>query len=187
MRLDKCLYFCRAKVTALGSLDTGEEDQQFLGAIIIPWTDAVISDDVFAEEEVRGVLTSEGELLWLWGDSEVEVIEPPRCAGDPDELIGLAQPIGGGLRADSPDGWHPFIWRSPRLFNCVVGLTDADTSVEFILAALTFAPDVDDLRPQLLAALKARYAALKRQAHAGTPAKYSWRRKLDGRNSYLMP
>ena len=72
MRLDKCLYFCRAKVTALGSLDTGEEDQQFLGAIIIPWTDAVISDDVFAEEEVRGVLTSEGELLWLWGDSEVE-------------------------------------------------------------------------------------------------------------------
>jgi hypothetical protein len=175
-------------VTTLGSLDTSEEDQELLGAMIIPWTQMEDSDDIFAEAEIRGVVTPSNELWWLSGDAKVEIIEPPRYAGDPEDLIPLAQPmpsprgvkLQGGVHMEIPDDWHPLIWQCVELHSSICGWSDIENAVEFILVALAVAPDTGDLRPMLLAGLKARYARLKREKKAFPPARYPWRRNKTG-------
>jgi hypothetical protein len=69
MRVAETPVFCRARVTALGSLDGSDNDAKLLGATVIPWTDLRQSDNVFAEVDIRGVLDSTAELHWLSGDA----------------------------------------------------------------------------------------------------------------------
>lgn len=137
-----------------------------MGSMVIPWTSLEPSDDVFADVENRGVLTSGAELYWMAGDTEVDMVELPHYAGKPEDFIPHARPIaspaGSSAHVDTGEGWPPLIWRSETLHRAVRGLSDHDVSVEVILCALTVAPDDGDLRPMLLASLKARYAALMR-------------------------
>lgn len=196
IRLDECPYFCRVKVTALGSLDTEEEDRALLGETIIPWTGMEESDDIFAEVEVRGVVTPTNGLWGLSGDAEVEVIDPPRYAGQPEDLVPQAQRIPspegvkgkklGGMRVETPEGWHPLIWKCDRLHSAIRGWSDPESSVESILVALAVAPDIDDLRPTLLAGLKARYARVKRLPEVYPPARYPWRRNKTGPDTSML-
>lgn len=179
MRLDKTPKFSRVRVTAVGSLSTSEKDSNLLGAVVIPWTHVDSSDDVFAEEEVRGVLTSGSELHWMAGDTEVEMIEPPHYAGMPEDLVLQARPIASpaGSKAYSGtfEGWPTLIWNSHTLYDAIKGYNDYETAVEIILCALSVAPDDGDLGPMLLAGLKARYAALARRPDTYPPAEYPWR------------
>jgi hypothetical protein len=195
VRLDQTPVFCVARVTALGSLDTSDQDAEMLGATIVPWTDLRHSNDVFAEVDVRGVLVPPAtEFRWLSGDAEVEITQPPRYAGLPEQLVAQARPVqspagvnGGtmpGLTFDTPEGWHPLIWDSNTLFSAIRGWTDPEISVQIILCALAVAPDDGDLRSMLLAGLKARYARVTRQPNVYPPVRYPWHRKsepdLDG-------
>lgn len=185
MRLDDTPVFCQARVTALGSLDTKPDDALMLGAEIVPWTQLQISDVVFAQVEIRGVLLSTtAEIHWLSGDAEIEMLEEPRYADRPENLISLARPVqtpagfakdtGRGFTMDTPDGWPPLIWASSTLYSAVRGWTDPEGSVEIILCALTVAPDIGDLRPMLLAGLKARYAKVALSPDVYPPARYPW-------------
>ena len=172
--------FCRVGVTALGSLDSSEKDAKLLGATVIPWTDLRQSDDVFAEVDVRGVLDLTAEPHWLSGDAEVEIIEQPRYADLPENLVPQARPMttppgvnGGvvpGLIFDAAEGWPPLIWASETLFSAVRGWTDPQISVQIILCALTVAPEHGDLRPTLLAGFKARYARVTREPNVFPPS-----------------
>jgi hypothetical protein len=188
MRVDETPIFSVARVTALGSLDTRARDAELLGATIVPWTDLRKSNDVFAEVDVRGVLISPTtELRWLSGDAEVEIVQRPRYAGLPEELVPEAGPMqspagvnGGvlpGLTFDTGEGWHPLIWDSNTLYSAIRGWSDPEISVQIILCALAVAPDDDDLRPMLLAGLKARYARVTREPSVYPPARYPWRRQ----------
>jgi hypothetical protein len=93
------------------------------------------------------------------GDTEVEMIELPHYAGMPEDLIPQARPMASpkGL-----DGWPPLIQQSYPLRRVVGQLDDEDDAVEAVLCALSVAPDVGDLRPMLLALLKANYAKVVR-------------------------
>lgn len=183
-RIDKCPYFCRVKVVALGSLDTHESDQELLGEDVVTWTGLEDSQDIFAEEQILGVVTTDGQLRWLSGDAMVEVIEPPRYAGQPEDLIPLAGSVAApeGSKGKSGvvtrEGWHPIIWHHHALQSCLQGWTDPELSVELILLALTHAPD--DVRPTLLAGLRARYARIKRNPDTYPPGRYPWLPKFNG-------
>lgn len=185
-RLDETPAFCRARVTALGSLDTTAVDEALLGAVITPWTDLRQSSDIFAEVYVRGVLIADSQIHWLSGDARVQIIEPPRYADLPEDLISKAPPMktpsgvsGGtmpGLSFDTPEGWPPLIWDSNTLFSAVRGWSDPQNSVEIILCALAVAPHDGDVQPTLLAGLKARYARVTQDPRTYPPARYPWRR-----------
>jgi hypothetical protein len=162
LRLDETPIFSRVRVTAVGSLSTSERDSNLLGAGVIPWTGLESSDDVFAEVDVRGVLTSRSELHWMAGDTEVEMIELPHYAGMPEDLVLQARPIAS---PSGSDGWPPLIRNSYPLRFAVNGWDDYDTAVEVILCALSVAPDVGDLCPMLLASLKAHYARVVRYSY----------------------
>jgi hypothetical protein len=187
LRMDETPVFSRVRVASLGSLDTGPEDAELLGATVITWTQLEDSGDVFAEVEVRGIITPKNELHWLSGDAEVEVIEWPRYADQPENLIPQARPrrtpsgVNGveldGMTVDTPDGWPPLVWKSVNLHSSIRGWNDPEHSVEMILCALAVAPDVGDLRPTLLAGLKARYARLARDARTYPPERYPWCRQ----------
>jgi hypothetical protein len=113
LRLDETPVFSRVRVTAVGSLGTSEKDSNLLGAAVIPWTSLEPSDDVFAEVDVRGVLTSGSELHWMAGDTEVEVIELPWYAGVPEDLVvqarPMASPAGSKAYSGTAAGWPPLI------------------------------------------------------------------------------
>ncbi|PRC49430.1 hypothetical protein C6A85_74750, partial [Mycobacterium sp. ITM-2017-0098] len=91
------------------------------------------------------------------------MIELPHYAGIPEDLIEQARPVtspsGSRGYSDSPDGWPPLIWASETLHRAFK-YTDYDTAVEIFLCALSVAPD--DLRPMLLAGLKANHARVLR-------------------------
>jgi hypothetical protein len=176
MRVDETPVFCRVKVAALGSFDGSGNVAKLLGATVIPWTDLRQSDDVFAEVDVRGVLDSTAELHWLPGDAEIEIIERPRYADLPERLVRQAPT---GLRIDLDIECPPLLWESNTLHSAVVGWKDPQISVEIILCALTVAPDHGDLRPTLLAGLKARYARVTREPNVFPPARYPWRQQLE--------
>jgi Protein of unknown function (DUF2510) len=189
-RLDKTPVFSVARVTALGSLDTSTKDPGLLGATIVPWTELRQSNDVFAEVDIRGVLTPPTtELRWLSGDAEIEIVQRPRYAGLPENLVAVATPMqspagvnGGampGLSYDTAVGWHPLIWESNTLFSAIRGWSDPEISVQIILCALAVAPDDGDLRPMLLAGLKARYARVTREPNVFPPAQYPWQSEAD--------
>lgn len=182
MRMDEAPVFARVRVIKLGILDTSEDDLRLLGSTVITWTDMEKSDDMFAEVEVRGVLTPEletewivGEISWLGGDCVVEIVDPPRYAGQPEDLIPLAEPISGPANTGSPDGWPPLLWKSMPLYQALVPLQDSIQCVRTILCALTVAPDTFDVRPWLLAGLKARHAQMVRDSDLYSSREYDWR------------
>jgi hypothetical protein len=117
--MDEAPVFSRVRVASPGSLDTGPEDAELLGATVTTWTQLEGSGDVFAEVEVRGIITPKNELHWLSGDAEVEVIEWPRYADQPENLIPQARPmrtpsgVNGveldGMTVDTPHGWPPLV------------------------------------------------------------------------------
>jgi hypothetical protein len=162
------------------------KDAELMGETVITWTDLRQSIDVFAEVDIRGLLTATAELRWLSGDAEVEIVERPHYADLPENLVSQAQPLptpsgvnGGnapGLTFDTPAGWPPLIWESNTLFSAVRGWDDPQIAVQIILCALAVAPDEDDVRSTLLAALKARYARVTRDSDVYAPAQYPWRR-----------
>ena len=164
LRLDETPIFSRVRVTAVGSPSTSETDSKLLGAVVIPWSSVEPNDDVFAGVGVRGVLASGSDLHWMSGDTEVEMIELPRYAGMPEDLVPQARPIAspwGSTRYQGiSEGWPPLIWNSHTLYRAIKGYDDYDTAVGVIPCALSVAPDDGDLRPMLLAGLKARYAEL---------------------------
>jgi len=212
MRLDECPYFCRVRVTDLGSgasLDDDDMDnvEAFRGEIVVPWTevkkagDACVRGVVIPEVGIRQIGCVGGpqfagyKLSWLAGDAAVELVDPPRYAGPPDELLALdwldrSLPTPSGGRRRFLDGTqlgnlHPLIYSCRRLFSCVVGphrigeqpsvKFDAQDAVEFFLGALDVAPESGDLRPRLLASLRVRYGIVKRKADLYPPALYPWR------------
>lgn len=180
LRIDQTPPFSRVKVVQLGSLDTEPKDLDLLGSEVITWTSMEKSSDLFAEVDVRGILTPEnavdwaiGTLWWLSGDAEVEMVTPPRYAGQPEDLIKLATPVKSPTSSGMPDGWPPLIWKSMPLYRALDSLDDALTCVENLLCALSVAPDVVDVKPWLLAGLKARYAKLLRGPYS--EREYYWR------------
>jgi hypothetical protein len=82
-----------------------------------------------------------------------------------------------GLNFDTADGWPPLIWASGTLFSAVGDWNDPEIAVRIILCALPVAPEDGDLRPMLLAALKARYAKVVRSPDVYPPARYPWHRQ----------
>jgi hypothetical protein len=74
---------------------------------------------LFAEVDVRGVLTSRSELHWMAGDTEVEMIEPPHYAGMPEDLVLQARPIAS---PSGSDGWPPLIQNSYPVTRCGEGV-----------------------------------------------------------------
>lgn len=186
LRIDEAPLFARVRVTKLGSLDTESRDYELLGETVIIWTDNERSNDIFAEVEVRGILRPEnevawtiGDLSWLSGDAEVEIIDPPRYAGQPEELIKEAQPVKGPTNPGRRDDWPPLIWRCEALLRALEPLDGNLSCVDTILCALSVAPPTFDVRPWLLAGLKARYAALLRDGDLW-PEKYFYWRYMDG-------
>jgi hypothetical protein len=182
VRLDEAPIFARVRVVRLGLLDTEPENEELLGATVITWTNLETSDNVFSEVEVRGLLTPEnevawtvGELSWLSGDAEVEIIDPPRYAGQPEELIPLAQPVKPPANVGSRDSWPPLIWRSMPLYRALVPLDDALDCVQTLLCALSVSPPTFDVQPYLLAGLKARYAKVLRNSDIYSEREYRWR------------
>lgn len=165
MRLDDTPIFSRVRVKAAGSINTAET-KSFEGVDVIIWTSLESSDDVFAEVDMRGVLISDSELCWMAGDTEVQMIEPPHFAGQPEELLKQATPVaspkGSSAHFDTSEGWPDLIWASPTLLHAIKSYHDYGPSVEVLLCALAVAPDVGDLRPMLLAGLKANYARVSR-------------------------
>jgi len=210
MRLEDCPYFCRVRVTDLGSRGSLDDEymdkyEAYRGELVIPWTERRKVGDAF----IRGIVIPEAgtrqigclggpqfagyKLAWLAGDAAVEMIDPPRYAGTPDELLALdwldrSLPTPSGGKRRFLDGTrlgnlHPLILSSRRLFSCVVGIGDpqdgvkhdAQDAVEFFLGALGVAPESGDLRPRLLASLRVRYGIVKRKADLYPPALYPWR------------
>jgi hypothetical protein len=185
MRVDETPVFSVARVTALGSLDTGARDAELLGATVVPWTDLREGDNPFAEVDIRGVLVPPTtELRWLSGDAEVEIIQRPCFADLPESLVSQARPMRSPKddpnEDDGEQGWPPLIVDSNTLFSAIMGWKDPQISVEIILCALSVAPDDDDgvLRQMLLAGLKARYARVTRQPNVYPPDRYPWHRSL---------
>ena len=166
MRLDETPVFSRVRVTAVGSLSTSEKDSNLLGTEVIPWTGCKSSDDAFAEVDLIGVLTSQSELYWMAGDTEVEMIELPHYAGMPEDLALQARPVASPKGSTLSSEWPPLIRESYPLRRAVEGAYDYDGSAEVLLCALSVAPDIGDLRPMLLAGLKANYARVVRYATA---------------------
>ncbi len=186
LRIDQTPLFARVRLTKLGSLDTDSRDHDLLGQTVITWTDMERSKDIFAEVEVRGILQPEnevawqiGELWWLSGDAEVEIIDPPRYAGRPEELIRHAQPVQGPSNPGRRDDWPPLIWRCESLLRALEPLDDNLSCVNTILCALSVAPPTFDIVPWLLAGLKARYAGLLRDGDLWPEKMHYWRH-LDG-------
>ncbi|OBK15743.1 hypothetical protein [Mycobacterium asiaticum] len=166
MRLDETPAFSRVNVTAVGSLSASEKDSDLLGEAVIAWTGGEESDDVFAEVDVIGVLTSRSELRWLAGDTEVERIELPHYAGMPEDLALQARPVRSPKGDPMSEDWPPLIRCSYPLRQAVHGHYDYDASVEVLLCALAVAPDAGELRPMLLAGMKANYARVVRKDYA---------------------
>lgn len=197
MRADEVPHFSRARVVALGSLDTSPEDADLLGATIITWTQLDTSSEIFAEVDIRGVIDPNNELRWLSGDAMLEVIDWPRYADQPENLIAQAGPMQtpsgvasaafGGGSMDTSEGWNPLIWQSQPLYAAIRPIVDYEIAVETLLCALAVAPEIGDLRPTLLAGLRARYAKVARDTRTYPPARYPWLRSAEPDRAFLRP
>jgi hypothetical protein len=191
LRMDEAPIFARVRVKKLGSLDTHPEAPELIGETVITWTEMERSKNIFAEVQVRGILRPENEVAWtigeLWGisgDAEVEIIDPPLYAGQPEDLIPLAEPVKPPANTGSREGWPPLIWRSMPLYRALVPLDDCLNCVETILCALSVAPPTFDVEPWLLAGLKARHAELLREGDLYSPKEYRWRYKPGPRKKF---
>ena len=127
----------------------------------------------------------------------LEVINWPRYADQPENLIAQAGPMqtpsgvasaafaGGSM--DTSDGWNPLIWASQPLYAAIRPTVDYEIAVETLLCALAVAPETGDLRPILLAGLRARYAKVARDKNTYPPAQYPWRRQVEPDRAFLRP
>jgi hypothetical protein len=182
MRLSKVPTFSRVRVLDLGSVDQIDGVPDTIDDVVPVWTRCERDEDPFATFEVRGVIDRGEGLVWLPDDAKVEVVERLRFAGMPEDLIKLAKPIaapeGSKGVVKSAEGWPDLIWKSDIIYSPVQGWDDPQTSVEVILCALNVAPDDGDLRPMLLAALKARYAVIMKKPNVYPPTEFSWKNGL---------
>lgn len=187
--------YSRVRVVDWGSIEEVDDDVSFtVDEILTLWTESKEPTNNFAAVELRGLLGASAELEWLPDDARVEVVSLPQFAGQPDELTRDLKPIkspsGGRGPLVTADGFHPLIWECDQLFSPVQGWSDPETSVEVILCALNVAPDDGILRPQLLAALRARYSRVLRHSDTYRPERFPWRNTLTPSSSlleYLTP
>lgn len=173
--------YSRVRVVDLGSTDGIDGVTAATGDVVLLWGASERDENPFVTVRVRAVLDDQGVRSWLPDDGLVEIVELTRFAGRPEDLVKLARPIArpagtahGALQTS--EGWHPLIWDNDRLHSAVGGTTDAQIATGEILCALTFAPDDDGLRAQMLAGLNAQYAHVVRNPRANPPEIYPWRR-----------
>ena len=118
-------------------------------------------------------------LVWLPDDALAEIVEGPRCAGQPETLAAAAMPVeppeGSKGTLTTSEGWPRLMWQSDLAFSPVQGWDDAELAVETLLCALSVAPAAErGLRPMLLAALKARYAKVVKDPDTYPPGRCPW-------------
>lgn len=138
------------------------------------------AENPFALVQLRGVIHREFGLSWLPEDTEIEIVDMPRYAGQPEDLVRRAQPVaapaGSKGVVKTADGWPDLIWRSDMVFSPVQGWSVPEIAVEVLLCALAVAPDEDPaLVPMLLAALAARYARVVKDPRTYPASRYPWR------------
>ena len=176
--------FSRVRVHDFGSVEEIVWVPPILDDVVTVWTRCETAKNPLSAVEIRGVITGGHGLAWLPEDAKVSIVEPPQFAGMPEDLVKEARPVAppeGSLSGGmvTPEGWPPLIWNNDLVFSPCQGWSDPETSVEVLLCALSVAPASDpELVPFLLAALKARYAVVKKDPRTYPPARYPWR---DGR------
>jgi hypothetical protein len=190
MKLRKVPTYSRIRVVEWGSIEEVEDEVSFaVDDVVTLWTKCREPDNTFAAVEVRGVLGNTPELQWLPEDARVEIVDMPRFADQPAELARDLKPMkapqGSNRAYASPEGFHALVWDCDPVFSPVQGWSDPETSVEVLLCALNVAPDDGILRPQLLAALRARYARVKKDKDTYPPKLYPWRDTLDPSSALL--
>lgn len=184
MELRKVPSFTRIRIADWGSVEEVADDLSFaIDDVVVAWTCCEASDNPFAAVDIRGVVGTDGQLAYLPSNARAEIVEMPRFAGKPEELLegvgAVRPPCGstGGLVTE--DGFHKLVWAGDPLFRSVQGWSDPELSVEVILCALHAAPEDDALNIQLLGALRARYADIRRRKSTYPPKQYPWRQSLD--------
>ena len=180
VKLSEVHTFSRVRVRDAGSVDGIEGTPPNLNEVLTVWTSCTSDENPFVTVEIRGVFGADGELAWLPDDAEVDVVEPVRYAGQPEELIKqvvpVAAPVGSKGVMKTPEGWPELIWLSDIVHSPVQGWTDPEIAVEVLMCALAVAPATDPaLRPILLAGLNARYAKLVKKPDTYPPEDYPWR------------
>ncbi|MEV4343524.1 hypothetical protein AB0J83_03460 [Actinoplanes sp. NPDC049596] len=139
--------FSRVRITGLGSIDQLVRNAPVeVGEHVIPWTRREnVSGNPFATVQARGVLDGYRGLIRLPEDATVGIVDAPRYAGHPDDLIqqatAVSAPVGSDGAVATNEGWPELIWASDILFSPVQGWDDAGLSS--VLCALTVAPDDD--------------------------------------------
>lgn len=184
LELRKVPTYSRGRVRDWGSVEEVDDEVSFtVDDVVTLWTDCVEPDNTFAAVELRGVLGSSPELQWLPDDAKIEIVELPKFAGQPADLLRGVKPMkapeGSKGAVVTADGFHPLVWSCDLLFSPVQGWNDPETSVQVILCALNVAPDDGILRPQLLSALRARYARVVKDKDTYPPMDYPWRGTLE--------
>jgi hypothetical protein len=182
--------YSRIRVIEWGSIDEVHEDVAFtVDDVVTLWTRCVRAGNIFAPVELRGVLGATPELLWLPEDARVEIVQGPRFAGQPAAIVRDLKPMrppeGSKGSVITSEGFHPLVWDCDPVYSPVLGWSDPETSVEVLLCALNVAPDDGLLRPQLLAALRARYAKVVNAEGVYPPERYPWRDTLEPSASML--
>jgi hypothetical protein len=190
VQLAKVPTFSRIRVRDIGSVGQIEGVPDTIDDVLPVWTKCTRDENPFATVEIRGVIDSAAGLVWLPDDAEVDIVEGPKYAGQPEELIKQVTPVkapaGSQGAVASPEGWPQLIWESDIVHSPVQGWTDAEISVEVLMCALTVAPNDDPLlRPMLLAGLAARYANLVKHPRTYPPEKYPWRGRTEPAADFL--
>lgn len=193
MLLTKVPTFSRVRVTDWGSIDGIEGIPHTIDDVMTVWTRCHRDENPFVTVEIRGLLGPDEELVWLPEDAQVEVVEPVRYAGMPEDLIKEAKPVKppkGSLGTfKTPEGWPELIWDSDIVCHAVQGMTDPQIEVETLMCGLAVAPTRDpDVRLMMLAALKARYAMVSKDPLTYPPERYPWRKGTapdEGKLEYL--
>ncbi|MBB6037758.1 hypothetical protein [Phytomonospora endophytica] len=170
------------RVASNGSIDQIDDEPLVAGDVVTVWTRCEEDENPFALVQIRGLLHGHRGLVWLPEDAEVEIVDLPRYAGRPEDLVKQAKPVrapaGSKGVLKTAEGWPELIWRSDIVYSPVQGWDDAEIAVEVLLCALAVAPDDDpSLKPMLLAALAARYAALQRDPQTYPTTRYPWRNR----------
>ena len=178
MELIDAPTYSKIRVQDLGSTDGIEGVDVSVGDVVLLWTLPVNDENPFVSVRIQGVVDDDAHLSWLPDDATVDVVEETRYAGMPQDLVTAATPVqtpaGSRGIVKTEEGWHELIWNNSSLHAALVGWTDAQIATAEILCALTFAPDSADLRPMLLAGLKAQFAKVARTPGVNPPAMYPW-------------
>lgn len=178
MRLSEVPAFSRIRITDFGSFEQIEGVPSSIDEVVTVWTHEEHEDDIFGTVKVRGLIDSSASLVWFPSDATVEVVEEPRYAGRPEDLVKQAVPVkapaGSRGLVKTRDGWRTLIWDSDLVHSPIQGWNDVEIAVEILLCAIAVAPSNGDpnLRPMLLAGLKARYLDLRSDPETYPPDRY---------------